>query len=146
MTTQTRAPKFKTTVAEYLTHHIDALVKSKEKTQKQISDEIGYTNQNIITMFKQGRTPLPLNKVGPMARSINVDPVYLLRMVMSEYTPETYVEIEPLLSKSLVTNNERQIIDRLRQATGNTDPQLIDEAQGAALQSFADTLLANQPK
>jgi len=45
------------TVAEFLTHAIA----HSGKTQKLISDEMGYDNPNIITMFKQGvvdQTPL----------------------------------------------------------------------------------------
>lgn len=146
MSEQKKTSKFKTTVAEFLTHHIDALVKSKEKTQKQIAEEIGYPNQNIITMFKQGRTPLPVNKVGPMAKALNVDAIYLLRLVMSEYTPETYLEIERLFAGNLITSNERKIIERLREYTGETDPQLIDDTQADALNTFSQALMANQPK
>ncbi len=52
------------TVAEFLTHAIT----HSGKTQKLIADELGYDNPNIITMFKQGSSPVPLKKVGPLAK------------------------------------------------------------------------------
>ncbi|OQK15634.1 hypothetical protein AU255_15535 [Methyloprofundus sedimenti] len=50
------------TVAEYLT---DAIAHSG-KTQKLISQEMGYDNPNIITILKQGLTPVPLKKSRPI--------------------------------------------------------------------------------
>lgn len=136
----------KMTVAEYLTRQIDTITKSGEKTQKDIADELGYTKPNIITMFKQGKTNLPLNKVGPMAKALGVDSVYLLRMVLNEYYPETYTAIEHLLKGGIVTKNEEHIVMRLRELTHHADPQLIDDKQNRALENFADALLSNQPK
>lgn len=141
-----KSKKMNITVAEFLTRHIDALLMSKEKTQKQIADELGYEKPNIITMFKQGKTNLPLNKVGAMAKAINVDKIYLLRLVLSEYVPETYVALEEMLSGNLITDNEKQIIDRLRILTNESNPQLIDERQVEALTNFANALMENQPK
>jgi len=53
--------KPKLTVAQYLTMKID----ESGKTQREIATEVGYDAANVITMFKQGSTKLPLNTVGP---------------------------------------------------------------------------------
>lgn len=114
-----REPPRKPTVAEYLTAKIDA----SGKTQREIATEISYENPNIITMFKTGSTKLPLTTVGPMARALRVDPVYLLRLVMSEYMPETFDAVEHCLGTTILTDNERALIEEFRRYTAETNPE-----------------------
>ena len=82
--------KTKMTVAQFLTMKID----ESGKTQREIATEVGYDAANVITMFKQGSTKLPLNTVGPIARALDVDPVFLLRLAFNEYFPETFEAVE----------------------------------------------------
>ena len=51
-------------VAEF----IAAQIAMSDKTQREIALALGYDKPNIITMFKQGLTKIPLNKVAPLAR------------------------------------------------------------------------------
>jgi hypothetical protein len=111
----------KLTVAEYLTRKID----ESGKTQKEIATEIGYENPNIITMFKQGHTKLPLTTVGPFAEALNVDPAYLLRMVMAEYYPDTYRAVESCLGTMILTDHERNLIKAYRLITKDADPEVL---------------------
>jgi hypothetical protein len=109
------------TVAEVL----DQAIQDSAKTQKEIATEIGYDKPNIITMFKQGSTRLPLPKIGPMARALNLDPVSLLKLALLEYAPETWEAIEDVLGTPLVlTENETKLIRRLRALTDESDPPL----------------------
>ena len=52
----------------------------------------------MITMIKKGRTKLPLSKVAAMARALDVDPGYLLRLAMSEYDAEAWAVIVQTIS------------------------------------------------
>jgi transcriptional regulator with XRE-family HTH domain len=113
--------KPKMTVAQYLTIKIN----ESGKTQKEIATEIGYDAANVITMFKQGLTKLPLNTVGPIARALNVDPAFLLRLVFREYLPETFDAVEHALGTTIVTENERKLLDQFRQSTDNSDPEML---------------------
>ena len=113
--------KPKMTVAQYLTIKIN----ESGKTQKEIATEIGYDAANVITMFKQGLTKLPLNTVGPIARALKVDPAYLLRLVFREYLPETFDAVEHALGTTIVTENERKLLDQFRQSTDNADPEML---------------------
>jgi hypothetical protein len=67
------------------------------KLQKDIAAKVGFENANMITMIKQGRTRLPLDKVGPMALALEIDPLDLLQLCMKEYHPATWKAIAPLL-------------------------------------------------
>lgn len=107
------------TVAEFLADSI-ALI---NKTQAQIAAECGFESPNVITMFKKGQTKLPINRVGPLAKALNVDPVHLLRLVLLEYLPDTWETIETTLQTTLLTENELELVRRFREVTGDTDAQ-----------------------
>jgi predicted XRE-type DNA-binding protein len=128
-------------VASYLTSQIDLVVGSGEKTQKQIAAELGYTKPNIITMFKQGLTNLPINKVELMAKAIHADPVYLLRLTMQEYMPEAFETITKILGETaLYSEMEKSIIKEMREHATTGEIKIQTPAQVTAYQHFIDTL------
>lgn len=100
----------KQTVAQYLTYHIN----NSDKTQRQIALEIGYTKPNIITMFKQGLTKLPLEKIGPLAKALEIAPDELFYKVMNEYMPETFEALSPFICGQMLSKDELDMIDSYR--------------------------------
>lgn len=96
----------KMSVAAYLTK----LINQSPKSQKEIAEEVGYEKPNIITMFKQGKTKVPLNKVGPLAKALKVDPQQLLRLVMQEYSPATWQTFEEDLGHMILTEDEVRLV------------------------------------
>lgn len=98
------------TVAQYLTFHIN----NSEKTQRQIALEIGYTKPNIITMFKQGATKLPLDKIGPLAKALEIAPDDLFFKVMTEYMPDTFEALSPFLCGQMLSKDELEMLDNYR--------------------------------
>jgi len=115
----------KLTVAEYLERAIDM----SGKTQRQITQELGYENPNIITMFKQGKSKLPINKVNAMALSLGLDPANLLRIVMTEYMPEAWEVIEKVVGDRYITPTQQafqKIVDEETDGAGIdfSDPKL----------------------
>src|SRR5665647_999557 len=111
----------KLTVAEFLTSKIE----ESGKTQKDIATEMGYDNPNVITMFKQGLTKIPLTAVGSLARALDIDPAYLLRLVMTEYLPDTYRAVEDCLGTMILTSHERELIEVYRLCTKDSDPEFL---------------------
>ena len=111
----------KVSVAQFLT----TTLATCGKAQKDVAQEIGYENPNIITMFKQGLTKVPLTKVSSLAKALDVDPVFLLKIVLTEYAPEVLVAIEEILDGSVLTRNERELIDAYRKATLGTDATAV---------------------
>lgn len=103
------------TVAEFLTKVINA----SGKTQTEICYEIGYTKPNIITMFKQGKTKVPLDKIGPLARSLGVDGRDFFRMVLGEYMPETLAALSPFIDTPIKTHQEHILLESFRAACGD---------------------------
>ena len=88
------------------------------KTQSEVCLEIGYVNPNLLTMIKKGRTKLPINKVKIFAKALGVDPVFLLKLAMKEYQPDTWDVIEEIMGSDAVTDNEYEIVNLVREASG----------------------------
>jgi hypothetical protein len=109
------------TVAQILTKAIS----DSGKTQTVICKEIGYTKPNIITMFKQGKTRVPLDKVGLLARSLELDAREFFRVVLGEYMPETLKAIEPFLTIDGMTSQELFLVESYRMACARKDQPYI---------------------
>lgn len=127
------------TVARYLEHQL-ALC---GKPQKDIAEACGYVNANIITMFKTGKTKVPLPAVGPMAHALGVDPGFFLRLVIKEYLPDTWDAIESILGGGqLVTETEVELIRVIRDASAGRPVDVGDpgnrKALGDTIKQMAD--------
>ena len=107
------------TSAEYLANQLAVCGKS----QKEVAFECGYTKPNIITMFKQGTTRIPIAAAPKLAVAVGVDPAKFLRMVMSESHPEILETIENVLG-GFTTSNEAHILSLFREATKNSNPAI----------------------
>lgn len=131
-------------VAEFLTQQL-AL---SPKTQLQIATEAGYDKPNIITMFKQGRTKLPITAVVPMARAIDADPVHLLRLALAEYQPDNWAVLHDLLGERLVSQEELTLLELVREAAGGVPIDVTDakvaENLRACVEAIARTVLADR--
>src|SRR5260370_34113677 len=119
-------------VAEFLTGAIGL----SGKTQRQITDDIGYDNPNILTLFKQGKTKLPVNKVKLMAQSLGVEPTRLLRIVMTEYMPDAWQVIDDLVGDKIISQDERGVLSLAETCTGGLgidfqDPKLVADLKVA---------------
>lgn len=96
-----------------------------DKTQRQVAEECGFDNPNIITMFKTGSTKLPLNRIGPLAKALDVDPAHLLRLTLLEYMPETWQAVENIMQSTILSANELALIRAYRQVTGDSDAKAM---------------------
>ncbi len=99
---------------------IEDAINSCPKTQSDIAAAIGYVNANIITFFKRGNTRVPLEKVVPLARVLDLDPGLLMRKWLEAYMPEAASDIEEHLGMAL-SSVEKGWVKNLR-ATFGTVP------------------------
>lgn len=134
-TAKPKLPSKPATVAEYIELQINIC----GKKQMDIAREAGFEMPNVVTMIKQGKTKLPFEKLGRFAKAIEVDAVYLYKLCMAEYLPETWVEIERVLSQPALTLNEIEIINTIRQANV-INPKLTTDDEQQCLIAFANSL------
>ena len=66
------------------------MVNASEKTQFQISEEAGLSSSNLISMFKQGRTVIPIHRIPALCRACGEKPSVLLALALQEYQPELW--------------------------------------------------------
>ena len=116
----------KSTVARFIATRIE----ETGQMQKDIAAKVGFEHPNIITMIKQGKTKLPLDKVGTMARALETDPVELLRMCMEEYHPATWKAIEPYMETGITAEEGRLLASLRSWAGGPYLAALSDESRG----------------
>lgn len=123
------------TVAAFVRDRIRVL----GKPQKEIAAECGFEAPNVITMIKQGRTKLPLAKVGRMAKALEADPVYLLKLCLSAYQPDTWASLEPLFDLAL-TQDERTLLGSLRNYAGGLHLTALTPESQRLLDAFLRSL------
>jgi transcriptional regulator with XRE-family HTH domain len=116
-------------VAEYLAQLIDR----SQKTQREIAFKIGYTNPNIITMFKQGLTKVPIEAIPRLANALDEDPAFLLRMALREYMPDVLKTVEGTLGR-IITEDEQEILQAIRSVVRKprATPELLEALKDAA--------------
>ncbi|MBS4051365.1 MAG: hypothetical protein KGZ69_09185 [Methylomonas sp.] len=103
--------------------YLEVLINQSPFKQNEIADKIGYVNPNIITLFKKGRTRVPIYKVPMLAKVFGVDPGFMLRRYLAEYETKLLDAIEPHLGV-VITENERVMLGELRRLTNNNDPKM----------------------
>lgn len=121
-------------------HVISALIELSPKTQMEIAAELGFSKPNIVSMFKSGATKVPIERLPALAKILDVDPAYLLRLALQEYMPKLLTLIESSCGFT-VTENEKEIIKELRLCTSDLDPKMSKAEQRASLKAFADKLI-----
>lgn len=122
-------------VAEYISWQIHI----SGRKQLDIAKEAGFEAPNVVTMIKQGKTKVPLDKIGKMAKALGVDPIFLFSMCMKEYMPDTWTSIEALLKQPALTSNEIDLLEIVRSANP-FDPKVHTLKEREKLVNFAKNL------
>ena len=121
------------TVAQY----IASAVTLSGKSNAQIATDLGYGMErgNFISMLRTGRAKLPLGKVVDFAKSVGIDPIHLLRLVLHEYSPDTLAVLTPFLG-STMTAGEQKVIEVIR-AEATDMPVEFSSEELATIQQIA---------
>jgi hypothetical protein len=124
-----------TTVAEYVAQQI--VLCGKDQTT--IAEEVGFNKPNVITMIKQGKTKVPLERIGSMAKALNVDPVFFLKLCINEYLPDLMPAITAITGQPIITANEMEFINVIR-SSKVSNPKLRTPEDKKRLKEVVDTL------
>lgn len=104
---------------------------SHRKTQKVIAHEAGFVNSNLISMIKNGTTKIPLDRVPALARALEADPAYLMRLSLEQAIGQTASVAVLEVFGTATTLNERGWLEEIRDASGQTDPKLTARSRSA---------------
>jgi hypothetical protein len=72
-------------------------------------------------MITAGTAKLAVNQAGDLAKAIKVDGIYLLRLLLEDYLPESWSIIQDKLAELAITPYEQEIVDAYRQLSQGRD-------------------------
>ena len=125
----TKKPHADTRMAKYVKRRVLEL--KPTKSQAEIAQQAGYTNPNMITMIKQGSSKVALDRVPTLARALEADPAYVMRLALVQAIGSTAAEAVVEVFGEPVTVNEVGWLQAIREASNNTDPRLTSRSQAA---------------
>ena len=85
-----------------------------QKTDQQISEDMGYCNANVFTMIKSGAMKLPFESVGLLAEALRLSYAELLTTVVRDYAPTLMAAIHMAWPATALTHNERKLVESFR--------------------------------
>jgi transcriptional regulator with XRE-family HTH domain len=115
--------------------YIEDLINKSSIKQIDIAKELGYDSPNLITMFKQGKTRVPIDKVPLLANIFNIDPKKMLLRYLCEYQPVLLKIIDQYFGV-IITKNEQDIINEIRRLSKGKDPGITSIKSKLAIENF----------
>ena len=115
----------KSSVPSPLSEFLDAHWDKTGLTNDEAASKFGFLASNVVSMWRVGRTAVPLARLPMIADLLGVDLVMLFALwlkqarLRNDGVPATLIEV---LERRLVTANEAEVIRTLRHATRNADP------------------------
>jgi transcriptional regulator with XRE-family HTH domain len=98
------------TIPQFLAFHI----RRSGLTQREVAQACGFLRPNIVSMIKTGGVRLPLERLGAMARVLDVDPAALFVVWMATYYGDTWRELSPLLSWPALSAGPAEVSQAIR--------------------------------
>nr|WP_309504078.1 helix-turn-helix transcriptional regulator [uncultured Roseovarius sp.] len=130
----TRKPHEDTRLAKYVERRVLEL-KSK-KTQAEIAEQAGFVNPNMITMIKQGRSKVALDRVPALARALEAVPAQMMRLALEQAIGQPSAEAVVEIFGEPVTDNELGWLRAIRDASHNSDPRITSRTLGTIRTMF----------
>lgn len=101
------------------------------KSQRDIAIEAGFVNPNMMSLLKSGRTKMPLDRVPALAKALDCDARRLFLLALQQGGNETTLSAVEKIFGTVVTRNEVEWIEEIRDASGNGDPRLTARSRTA---------------
>lgn len=115
--------------AQFIADRVQAL--AHRKTQAEIAAEAGFANANMLSILKSGKSKIPLDRVPSMAKALETDPAYLMRIALDQAVGITAAKAIIDIFGSPVTVNEAAWLAEIRDASDNSDPRLTTRSRTA---------------
>ncbi|WP_113912085.1 helix-turn-helix domain-containing protein [Roseovarius dicentrarchi] len=122
-------PYQNTATAKLITDRIRDL--SHRKTQAEIASEAGFANANMMTFLKNGKNKVPLDRVPSLAKALEIDPAYLMRLALDQAVGATAAKAITEIFGIPASENERGWLAELRDVSDNSDPRLTARSRAA---------------
>lgn len=124
-----KKPYEDTRLAKFISRRIMEL--RPRKSQTEIAIEAGFVSLNMLSMLKGGASKLPVDRVPSLAKALDCDPAYLLRLTLEQIEGDTAADALMAIMGTAVTENEKAWLQEIRAASGNTDPRMTMRSRAA---------------
>ncbi|WP_026759199.1 helix-turn-helix domain-containing protein [Sediminimonas qiaohouensis] len=124
-----KKPHADTRLAKFIQKRVMEL--RPRKSQIEIATEAGFVNPNMAAMIKNGTTKLPLDRVPSLARALECDPAYLLRLTLEQVAGDTAANAIVEIMGTPVTRNETGWLQEIREASDHGDPRMTARSRAA---------------
>lgn len=104
---------------------VTRMLNASDKTQQEVAQELKLSKSNIMTMFKQGRTKVPLRLIAPLCRAMGESPRKLMELALNEYHPGLLDDLDNALGVARTTE-EQDILRTIRDARRDGQMHLIE--------------------
>lgn len=104
-----------------LTERMEAL----GKTPLSIAGEIEGMSEGMVKMILSGDSQLPITRIVDFARVLELDPRFLFRRRVEEYSPEMKQLIDLEATGSFLSAREIKLINEFRRLTGDRDVEAM---------------------
>ena len=122
----TKKPHENTRLAKFVERRVLEL--KPTKSQAEIANEAGFPNPNMVTMIKNGSSKLALDRVPTMARALECDPAYLMRMALEQAVGDPAAQAITEIFGTAVTANEMGWLEAIREASSHSDPRITSRS------------------
>jgi hypothetical protein len=106
------------------------------RSQQEIASAAGFKSVNMLSMIKDGKAKLPLERVIALAKALECDPRHLMRLALEQNLTQPVLDEIFATSGGLSTVNEQGILQEIRRLAGNSDPVLTPELKKALANIF----------
>ena len=124
-----KKPHEDTRLAKYIERRVLEL--KPKKSQLQIASEAGFPNPNMVTMIKNGSSKLALDRVPSMARALECDKAYLMRLALEQAVGDTVGQAIVEIFGTPVTANDLGWLQEVREASEHSDPRITSRSKAA---------------
>ena len=124
-----KRPHADTRLAQFISDRVKNL--RHRTTQLEIASDAGFLNPNMISMLKSGATKLPLDRVPNLARALECDPAYLLRLTLEQVAGDTGAQAIIEILSTPVSSNELGWLQEIRDASDHNDPRITARSRSA---------------
>ena len=108
-------------------------------TNEQAAAMFGFRAPNTISMWRTGRSPVPLSRLPKMAELFNMDPMVLVILWFEQEEsrdPSFPTGVAAQVRKRVCTRNEQVVLEAVRTATKNADPDWTASAVSSVINAL----------
>jgi len=124
-----KKPYADTRLAKFISKRVMEL--RPRKSQIEIAYEAGFVSANMLSMLKSGASKLALDRVPSLARALECDPAYLLRLTLEQVAGDTAAQALVEIMGTPVTGNELGWLEEIRKASDHSDPRMTSRSRSA---------------